>query len=86
MAIKKNLATPFGIQVNDAYHRVVGITLERPYKASFAVNAYATGAPHEAPLASKTYSFVYDLHGFNIVAQAYEHLKTHKDFEGGVDC
>ncbi len=86
MALKKPLSTPFGINVNDAYHRVASIAMSRPAKVSFALNAYATGAAHEAPLSAKTYSFDYDLHGSNVIAQAYEYLKTLKEFEGATDC
>ena len=86
MALKKSLSTSFGINVPDAYHRVASLSLSRPAKVLFALNAYATGAVHEAPLAAKTYSFVYDLEGANVIAQAYTHLKTLKEFEDAVDC
>lgn len=86
MALKKSLSTAFGINVNDAYHRVASVALSRPAKVSFALNAYATGAAHEAPLWAKTYSFDYDLNGANVIAQAYDYLKTLKEFEGAVDC
>ncbi len=86
MALKKSLSTAFGINVDDAYHRVASVALSRPAKVSFALNAYATGAAHEAPLWAKTYSFDYDLNGPNVIAQAYEYVKALKEFEGAADC
>lgn len=86
MALRQTISTPFGITVQGAYHRVAAVSISRPNKVSFALNAYATGAPEEAPLAAKTYAFDYDLDGANVIAQAYTFLKTLKEFENAGDC
>lgn len=39
-----------------------------------------------ASLADRQYSYVPVLDGDNFIAQAYQHLKKLKDFEGAIDC
>jgi hypothetical protein len=84
MAFKKSLQTSFGIEVQDAYHRVEGVQLISKTEMKFQVRASIDGVkPH---FADSTYECEYDIAGDNPIKQAYLYLKTLPDFAGAVDC
>jgi hypothetical protein len=84
MAIKKQVVTPHGFTVSDAYHRVEDTTLTGKYKMNFSVKVYKD--TDKEPFASSSFVCAYDLNGGNPLAQAYEHLKSLPDFQDAKDC
>lgn len=84
MAISKTVMTPHGIEVQNAYHRVEGLTFQSKNKLKFQVRTSLDGVkPHFDDAA---YECEYDIQGDNPIRQAYKHLKTLPDFAGAVDC
>lgn len=84
MAIAKTVTTPHGIEVNNAYHRVEGITLPSKDKMQFRVRASLDGVkPH---FSDEQHECAYDIDGDNPIKQAYIHLKALPEFEGATDC
>lgn len=85
MALKQNISTVFGIEVDDAYHRVEQVALVNKSTISFSVNVYKN-SEIKVCITSKFYSCEYTLAGANPMAQAYTHLKTLPEFSSAVDC
>jgi hypothetical protein len=84
MAFKKSLQTPFGIEVQNAYHRVEGVRLISKTQIKFQLRASVDGVlPH---FADSAYECEYDLNGENPIKQAYRHLKTMPEFSDITDC
>lgn len=83
MALKKTVATQFGFDAKDAYHRVEAVSVNKD-TIQFSVRTYAD--PEKAAMFEKTFSCQYDLNGDNPIKQAYTHLKTQPEFDGAVDC
>lgn len=86
MALKKTTDTSFGIRIDDAYHRVVGVSWSKTSVCGFSVASFATGQVGEAPFALNSHEFKPTVEGDNFIAQAYEHLKTLPEFADAVDC
>lgn len=84
MAFKKSLQTPFGIEVQDAYHRVEGVQLISKTEMKFQVRASIDGV--KAHFADSAYECEYDITGDNPIRQAYKHIKTLPEFAGATDC
>jgi hypothetical protein len=84
MALKKTITTRQGIEVKDAYFRVVNVTLNGKTGMQFAV-AFSKNADSPA-VESTAYNCAYSIAGQNPIAQAYEHLKTLPEFAGAQDC
>jgi hypothetical protein len=85
MALKQKISTNFGVDIDDAYHRVEQITLTSKSSIAFAVNAYKD-SKISAYITNKSYACKYDITGKNPMIQAYEHLKTLPEFAGAMDC
>ena len=83
MALSKTIQTNFGVEIQNAYHRVSGITLKNKTSMDVEVSIYAN--TDSKPVSVKGYLADYDLSGSNPIAQAYEHLKTLPDFDGASD-
>lgn len=84
MALKKNTTTEHGINLEDAYCRVDNIVINNKTDMSFLVNVYADKTAKQ--IQTFTFKCSYVFSGNNPIAQAYEHLKTLKEFDGAVDC
>lgn len=84
MAIKKQVVTPHGFTVADAYHRVEDVTIIGKTKMNFSVKVYKE--TDKEPFAASSFACAYDLEGGNPIAQAYTHLKTLPEFSGAIDC
>lgn len=86
MALRKTVATVYGISVGNAYHRVEALVLPQKDRMNFHVRSYAnaTGEPF---FAEDVHMGVdYDLNGPNPIEQAYEYVKALPVFSGAVDC
>ena len=84
MAIKKQVVTPHGFTVSDAYHRVEDVTIIGKDKMNFSVKVYKD--TDKESFASFSFVCLYDLAGSNPLQQAYIHLKTREEFAGATDC
>lgn len=84
MALKKDITTRQGIEIKDAYFRVVNLTLNGKSGMQFVV-AFSKDAQSPA-IDSTSHDCAYSLSGANPIAQAYEHLKTLPEFTGSQDC
>ena len=84
MAIKKQVTTPHGFTVADAYHRVEDATIIGKTKMNFSLKVYKD--PTKEAFHSSSFACAYDLEGANPFKQAYDHLKTLPEFAGAVDC
>jgi len=84
MALKKTVASPHGINVNDAYHRVEVVNLLNKNSMSFYTRSYAD--VNKKCFFEQMIFCDYVLGGANPIAQAYEHLKTMPEFAGATDC
>jgi hypothetical protein len=84
MALKKLIQTPFGVDVQDAYHRVENVLLISKKKIQFQVRTSLDGVkPHFNDVAHEC---DYDIEGENPIRQAYTYLKTLPVFDSAVDC
>jgi hypothetical protein len=84
MALKKTITTRQGIEIEDAYFRIVHVTLNGKTGMQFVL-AFSKDA--QSPSVDSTaYDCAYNLTGENPIAQAYAHLKTLSEFSGAVDC
>ena len=84
MAIKKTVKAVFGIDVNDAYHRVTSISIVSKDKMHFHVESSVDGK--NAAFEDKMHACEYVISGENPIAQAYAHLKSLDEFVDAVDC
>lgn len=81
MALAKT-TTFKGITLNNAYHRVWGVSLTKD-TMSFGLGVHALA---EAEMIDSTsHTCAYDIAGDNPIKQAYEHLKTLPEFAGAAD-
>lgn len=83
MALEKTIGTPFGINVENAYHRVEGVVLNK-ISLQFKVRSYV--APEHPAFTETVHMCPYDIDGANPIKQAYEHLKTTEQFSDAKDC
>ena len=84
MAIEKTVTTSHGIEVQNAYHRIEGLSIIGKDQIQFRVRSSVDGVlPHFSDV---DYQCAYSLDGENPIKQAYEYLKTLDNFSGAVDC
>lgn len=84
MAIKKQVVTPHGFSVDDAYHRVENVTITGKTKMNFSLHVYKD--PAKEAFSSSSFVCAYDLNGSNPLVQAYEHLKAQEEYKDAKDC
>lgn len=84
MAIKKQVVTPHGFTVADAYHRVEDATIIGKTKMNFSVKVYKD--TDKDSFAASSFVCEYNLNGGNPLQQAYAHLKTLEEFKDAEDC
>ena len=85
MAIKQTIHSNFGIEIQDAYHRVGRIQIINKSGMTFIVGAFVNDKVDVA-VQTKSYDCTYNLYGGNAHTQAYQHLKTLPEFFGATDC
>ena len=84
MALKKNITTRQGIEIKNAYFRVVSVRLNGKSAMEYVV-AFSKDADSLA-VDSTSHDCAYALDGANPIAQAYEHMKTLPIFADATDC
>lgn len=84
MALKKDITTRQGIEIKDAYFRVVNVRLNGKSAMEYVI-AFSKDAQSPA-VDSTSHDSSYELFGSNPIAQAYEHHKTLPEFAGATDC
>lgn len=82
MALLKN-TTFKGISISDAYFRVCSVDMTK-VAMSFTVEICASST--DDALSYRYYSCEYNIDGSNPIEQAYDHLKTLKEYDGFKDC
>jgi hypothetical protein len=85
MALKMNMVSPQGFDVQDAYLRVEATQLPQKTAMQFILRMYKD-AQTEVAFDSRQFICAYNLVGGNPFNQAYNHLKTLPEFAGAVDC
>jgi hypothetical protein len=83
MALEKTIDTPFGLSVENAYHRVEGVVLNK-ISLQFKVRSYVS--PKHPAFTETVHICPYDIDGENPIKQAYAHLKTTDQFADAKDC
>jgi hypothetical protein len=85
MALTVATTTQYGLNVNNAYCRIEGISISKDGTMAFTLVRYvAQGTPY--PSFSQTqYSAQYDMQGANVYKQAYAYLKTLDEFKSAID-
>lgn len=84
MALKKTVVTTHGIEVQDAYHRVEGVSLKSKDKMQFQLRVSKDGLlPH---FKDDQFECAYEINGANPIKQAYEHIKLFPEYADAVDC
>ena len=86
MAFKKTVDTQIGVSINDAYHRVEFVTIDKSKKRiDFHLRNYKD-ASSTSWISDALQTCEYDIDGANPIAQAYVYLKTLPEFAGATDC
>ncbi len=86
MAFKKTINAPIGVQVQDAYHRVEFVMIDKSKKRiDFHLRNYKD-ANSASWISDALHACEYDINGANPIAQAYVYLKTLPEFAGATDC
>lgn len=84
MALSKTITVETGIQVNNAYFRVENIVVTPKQSLTFLVRGYVS---NDYPaFYNKNFNCGHDLDKGNVIAQAYDYLKTLPEFSGATDC
>jgi len=86
MALKKQLAINFlgqDISFNNAYIKVVKVNGD---KTTITASVDTLTEANGQQISRVDYIFSHDLNNGNVIAQAYQHLKTLPEFAGAVDC
>lgn len=97
MALKKSITTETLVHVEDAYHRVEGITHPSKCEMKFHVRSYVikdgfdeegnpAKIPHEIFFSERVIACEFKIDGASAWEQAYAHLKTTPEFADAVDC
>lgn len=84
MALQKTVVTRQGIEIPDAYFKIVNTMLNGKTSMAFVVS-FAKDSLLPA-IDSTAYDCEYDIQGDNPIRQAYKYLKTLPEFEGAIDC
>jgi hypothetical protein len=86
MAFKKTVNTQIGVSVNDAYHRVEFVTIDKSKKRiDFHLRNYKD-ANSASWISDELHACEYDINGANPISQAYVYLKTLPEFIDVTDC
>ncbi len=85
MAFKKNVTSVFGVEIQNAYHRIEGVSLMGKDKISFNLRAYVDAELFPC-FSDRTFQCNYDLNGDNPIKQAYNHVKSLEEFINVEDC
>jgi hypothetical protein len=83
MALKSNVQAVSGVAVNDAYCRVVDVSVNKE-QVTFTLQYCVDDK--KVPFETNRFTALYQLQGANPYAQAYMYLKTLPDFTGAIDC
>ena len=86
MALKKSFEIDKGLIANDGYVRIEFVTIARRKQACITVSIYASADNGQNPVQSRCYAFDYILNADNVIANAYNHLKTLPEFKNAIDC
>jgi hypothetical protein len=84
MALKLKIELESGIVVDGSYCRVENISLRNKNNLAIVVSMYKD--TNKPAFDRKNFVGQYDLNGGNVLAQAYEHLKTLPEFANAEDC
>lgn len=85
MALKMNIVSPQGFDVQDAYLRVETTQLPKKDAMQFVLRMYKT-ASEPVAFDAKQYVCDYNINGGNPFNQAYNHLKTLPEYAAAIDC
>lgn len=85
MALKQNIKTEHGIEIQNAYARIENTRIVEKDKMNFQLRYYVYEKDHPCFL-EKVFSCDYNIDGDNPIKQGYLYLKTLPDFEGSIDC
>jgi hypothetical protein len=85
MAIKKSVTTEYGMQVNNAIHRVREVRIEGTNYITFKVKTFVDENQSKS-FSNVEYGCAYNIDEKNPLAQAYDYLKTLAEFSNSVDC
>lgn len=84
MAIQKTVMTKFGIEVENAYHRVSSLFIQPKDKLRFTLKSYKNVENY--PFDEQQYMCEYNPSGANAHQQAYAYVKTLDEFSNATDC
>ncbi len=85
MALQKTIQSNFGLEIQNAYHRVGRIQIVNKTEMTFSVSAFIDDKAN-LPVEATSHTCPYDLTGENALSQAYIYLKTLPEFAGATDC
>lgn len=86
MAFKKTINAPIGVQVQDAYHRVEFVMIDKSKKRiEFRLRTYKD-VNSSSWISDASHACRYDINGLNPIAQAYVYLKSQSEFQDAQDC
>jgi hypothetical protein len=85
MALKLNVVLANGLQAPDSYVRVQAVQVINKTEACADV-VYQSAKENLISYQTRIVRFTYALDGKNVLAQAYEYLKTLPEFAGAFDC
>jgi hypothetical protein len=86
MALRKQISTNVlgqNISFNNAYIKVVKVNGD---KTTITASVDTLTEVNGQQISRVDYIFSHDLNNGNVIAQAYQHLKTLPEFAGAVDC
>lgn len=88
MALKKTITTVNGIEVADAYHKVVNPYIIDKATLCFQLESFnISPESHPIPVAKQSFTTEFDMHSLlNIFQQAYSHVKSIPAWADAVDC
>jgi hypothetical protein len=84
VALKKTVQIESGVQVQNAYVRVEGVSLTAKDRVNFQVRFYVD--PSKNWFHQDQFECAYDLNKSNPMAQAYEYLKSLDSYANAQDC
>ena len=97
MALKKSITTETLVHVEDAYHRVEGITHPSKTEMKFHVRSYVqidgvdkngdpAKIPHDVFFSERVVACQFKIDGASAWNQAYDYLRSVPEFADAVDC
>jgi hypothetical protein len=85
MALKMNMVSPQGFDVQDAYLRVESVQLAKKDALQFVLRMYKN-SQEKLAFDGQQFSCEYVLNGNNPLNQAYNYIKTLPEFSTSTDC